>query len=131
MSEKTLHRQVCDYLRYQYPKVIFSSDLSGATKLTIGQGKALKNLRSGRGFPDLQIMEPRGKYHGLFIELKAEGTDLLKKKMVDAYGYPMWSTPHIREQHEMLEALEQRGYRAEFAIGFDDAKEIIDNYLKK
>ena len=40
-SEKTLHRAVCDYLRYQYPDVIFSTDLSGATKLTIGQAVAI------------------------------------------------------------------------------------------
>ena len=130
-DEKTLHRQVCEYLRYQYSEVIFNSDLSGSTKLTIGQAKALKKLRSGRGFPDLQIMEPRNGYHGLFIELKAEGTDLLKKRMVDKDGYPMWASDHIKEQHEMIERLNELGYKAEFAIGWDEAKNIIDNYLKK
>lgn len=131
MTEKTLHRAVCDYLRYQYPDVIFSTDLSGATKLTIGQAVALKNLRSGRAFPDLQIMEPRNGYHSLFLELKKEGTNLFKKRVMDAGGYPLWASDHLREQYEMLEKLNAKGFRAEFAVGFTEAKKIIDNYLKK
>ena len=130
MNEKTLHRQVCDYLRYQYPHCIFNTDLSGATKLTMGQAVAMKRLRSGRGFPDIQIMEPRNGYHGLFLELKKEGTPLLKKRLVDAYGYPCWASDHIKEQNEMIETLRERGYKAEFAIGFSEAQKIIDEYLK-
>jgi len=130
-DEKTLHRQVCEYLKSQYPGIIFNSDLSGSTKLTMGQAVALKKLRSGRGFPDLQILEPRNGYHSLFIELKAEGTDLLKKRMVDKDGYPMWASDHIKEQHEMIERLNELGYKAEFAVGWDEAKKLIDNYLKK
>lgn len=131
MTEKSLHRAVCDYLRYQYPDVIFSTDLSGATKLSIGQAVALKSLRSGRAFPDLQIMEPRNGYHSLFIELKKEGTELFKKRIMDKNGYPLWASDHLREQHEMLEKLTKKGFKAEFAIGWDEAKKIIDNYLKK
>ena len=123
MSEKSLHRQVCDYIRYQYKGVLFNSDLSGATKLTMGQAVAMKALRSNRGFPDLAIYEPRGRYHGLFIELKKEGTNLYKKS-----GAP--ATPHIGEQIECLLNLRPRGYMAEFAIGFEQAKQIIDDYLK-
>ena len=130
MNEKTLHRQVCDYLRYQYPKIIFNTDLSGACKLTMGQAVAMKRLRSGRGFPDIQIMEPRNGFHALFLELKKEGTDLLKKRIVDDYGYPCFASDHIREQHEMMERLREKGYKCEFAIGFDESKKIIDQYLK-
>jgi hypothetical protein len=125
MSERTLHRAVCDYLRLQYPEVLFNSDLAGATKLTMGQAVAMKALRSDRGWPDLFIAEPgkRFKYHGLFIELKKEGTKLWKKN-----GEP--TTPHIAEQVKMLEKLDARGYSVGFAIGFDQAKSIIDNYMK-
>jgi hypothetical protein len=96
MSEKTTHRAVCDYLRYAYPKVIFNSDLSGSMKLSIGQAVALKNLRSGRGFPDLIIMEPRNGYSGLFIELKKEGEQILTKS-----GKPC--TDHLKEQFTMID----------------------------
>lgn len=123
MSERTLHRAVCDYIRLQYPDVIFNTDLSGATKLTVGQAVALKSLRSGRGFPDLVIYEPRDGWYGLFIELKQEGTKLTKKNGDSA-------TVHIEEQTNMLIELNDRGYKAEFAVGFDEAKTIIDNYLK-
>jgi hypothetical protein len=83
MSERTLHKAVCDYLRLNHPYALFNSDLSGATKLTLGQAVALKSLRSGRGFPDLVIYEPSctGKYSALFLELKQEGTKLYNKQV--------------------------------------------------
>jgi hypothetical protein len=137
MSEKTLHKSVCDYLRLQYPGVLFNSDLAGATKLTIGQATAMKALRSNRGFPDLVIYEPRGFtnyinsdklfemtiFHGLFLELKVEGTRIFNSK-----GFP--ATSHIQEQLELITKLQIRGYKASFAVGFDEAKSIIDEYLK-
>jgi hypothetical protein len=122
MSEKTLHRAVCDYIRYQYPGILFNSDLAGATKLTIGQAVAMKNLRSNRGFPDLVIYEPRGIYYGLFIELKDEGIRIYNKN-------GKLATPHIQEQFDCLTSLFCKGYQALFAIGFDQAKNIIDEYL--
>jgi len=124
MTEKILHKQVCDYLRLQYPNVLFNSDMAGSMKLTIGQAVQIKSLRSNRGFPDIVIYEPRGKYHGLFIELKNEGTKLYKRDNMTP------ATPHIFEQMEMQVELQQRGYRCSFAIGFDEAKHIIDSYLK-
>lgn len=57
------------------------------------------------------------------IELKKDGTRLKKKN-------GEWASDHIAEQAEMLERLEFRGYRAMFAVGFDEAKKIIDLYFK-
>ena len=133
MSEKTLHRAVCDYLRYHYPYVIFNTDLSGSMRLTMGQAVAIKAPRSNRGFPDLVIYEPRGIYHGLFIELKKEGERLYTKEYtsgrVNKDSRPV--SPHIAEQIQCLVALRERGYKAEFAVGFNQAKELIDNYLNQ
>lgn len=125
MTEKSLHKAVCDYIRLQYPGVLFNSDLSGATRLTMGQAVAMKSLRSNRGWPDIFIAEPgkRFKYHGLFIELKKEGEKLFKKN-----NEPI--TEHIAEQIIMIGLLRERGFKAEFAIGFDQAKTIIDQYMK-
>ena len=121
-TEAQLHKMVCDYIRTKYPNVIFNSDLSGI-KLTIGQATKLKSLRSSRAFP-VAIYEPRGGCHGLFIELKAEGTKLLKRD-------GSMATEHIKEQDLMLRSLIKKGYLCYFAIGFDAAKYFIDNYLKK
>ena len=71
----------------------------------------------------LRLQYPDACYKfGLFIELKKDGTRL-KKKNGD------WANDHIAEQALVLEELQKRGYTAEFAVGFDQAKELIDKYL--
>lgn len=122
MSEKAEHRQVCRYLRLQYPGVIFNTDLSGI-KLNQGQAISVKSLRSSNGFPDIVIYEPRHGFNGLFIELKRTGEVIYKKD-----GTP--KTDHLKEQELMLSNLNKRGYCAKFAIGFEQAKDLIDWYLK-
>jgi len=124
MSEKTLHKAVCEYIRYQYPGVLFNSDLAGSMKLTIGQAVAMKALRSNRGFPDLAIYEPKGKYHGLFIELKKDGEKIYKKDYTPV-------SDHVKEQLDCLIQLRRRGYATSFCIGFDATKKIIDDYMNE
>lgn len=41
-----------------------------------------------------------------------------------------WFDKHIEEQAEMLEKLRARGYKAEFGIGLEECKKIIDEYLR-
>jgi hypothetical protein len=129
MSETELQVMVADYIRLAYPDVLFHSDFGSGIRLTPGQAKKQKRQNGGiRGWPDMFLAEPkwdknRNKdYHGLFIELKKDGTRLKKRN-------GEWASEHIAEQNEMLERLEFRGYAAHFAIGFDEAKKIIDNYL--
>ena len=121
-AEENLQIAVCNYLRLQYPNILFNSDLSGI-KLTMGQAVKAKKLRSSKGFPDLVVYEPRGRYCGLFIELKREGEKIINKK-----GELV--SDHLREQDEIIQKLNLKGYLACFAIGFDEAKNIIDMYLK-
>lgn len=120
--EAFLHGMVCDYLRLQYPNVIFRTDFAAGIKMTIGQATKHKRLQYGRAWPDLFIAEPRMKFHGLFVELKAEGTRIYKKNL-------MYASEHIIEQAEMMNLLEERGYFASFAVGFEEAKAVIDGYL--
>ena len=128
ISEADLQVQVADYLRLQYPDVMFHSDFGSGIKLTMGQAIKQKRQNGGRrAWPDLFIAEPHDDLlrpkHGLFIELKKAGTKIFTKKGT------LVSNEHIREQFDMLEQLRRKGYVAEFACGFDEAKEIIDNYL--
>lgn len=139
MKESDLQTMVADYLRLQYPEVIFHSDFGSGVKLTIGQATKQKRQNGGRrAWPDMFIAEPKlaGWYrykdgwknetvvrHGLFLELKKEGTRL-KKKNGD------WATEHIAEQADLLDRLRFRSYEAQFAVGFDEAKKIIDDYLE-
>lgn len=123
MSEAELQKQVAIYIRMQYPDVIFHSDFGSGVKLTPWQAKMQKMQNGGRrAWPDMFLAEPVGKYHGLFVELKKEGTRL-KKKNGD------WASEHIAEQDAVLSELNDKGYKAEFAIGFEQALNLIDDYL--
>lgn len=150
MTELELQAQVADYLRLQYPDVLFHSDVGSGIKLTMGQAVKQKRLQGGRrAWPDLFVAVGRGEHikrgHdeppkfgnyvcspvpgidmyvccGLMIELKREGTRLKKKS-------GEWASDHIAEQAEVLSKLRENGYAAEFACGFDEAKKIIDEYL--
>jgi hypothetical protein len=127
---------IADYLRYQYPQVIYRFDLAADLKLTMGQASKHKRLQRYPGYPDLFIAEPdigntdgsrrafKKIWFGLFIELKREGTRIFKKDGT------LVSDAHIREQYDMLHDLRARGYAAEFACGFGEAKKLIDDYMK-
>lgn len=128
-SEDMLHQQVTDYLRLQYPKVLFRTDFAAGIKMTPGQAIKHKRLQGGyRAWPDLFIAKPcigmnGPNYHGLFIELKKQGTKILK------CNGQLLANKHLQEQHQTLEYLNNLGYRAVFGVGFDETKKIIDQYL--
>ena len=128
MKESTLQCHVADYLRLQYPHVLFHSDYGSGIKLTPGQAAKQKRQNGGRrAWPDMFLACVRtigGRYyHGLFLELKRPDVKIYKK------NGELVTNEHIREQAALLEELRQRGYKAEFACGFDEAKKIIDEYL--
>lgn len=152
MSESELQEVVAEYTLRQYPDVMFHSDFGSGVKLTPAQAKRQKRQNGyRRGWPDMFIAEPRhyfyttavnmgaveaeGWHYGLFLELKKEGTRLVKsttKHHSDGIGdctIANWATEHIAEQAKVLQQLRERGYCAEFAVGFDEAKKIIDEYL--
>ncbi|MBR3207726.1 MAG: hypothetical protein IKF58_15135 [Bacillus sp. (in: Bacteria)] len=137
MTEAQLQEQVAQYIRLQYPDVLFHSDFGSGIKMTKGQAIKQKRQNGGiRGWPDMFIAEPLGyvgerypdsaagqmETAGLFLELKKEGTRIKKKN-------GEWASEHIAEQALVLEKLEKRGYVARFAVGFNEAKQIIDEYI--
>lgn len=123
MTESKLQEQVCKYLSLQYPKCLYHSDFGSGSKLTIGQAMKQKRIQKMKGHPDLFIIEPRKGFYGLFLELKKDG-EKLKKKNGD------WVNDHVKDQAMYHEVLRERGYKAEFAVGFEQSKQLIDEYLK-
>lgn len=121
-TEEQTHIAICQYIKLQYPNVLFSSESSGL-RVTISQAKRLKAMRSCSGLPDIMIFEPRQSYYGLFLEVKKEGTTIFKK------NGDIRSDKHLKEQEEIIFQLQQKGYFAQFVVGFDEAKAIIDYYL--
>ncbi len=134
-KEELLHLKICDYLRKNYPDVLFRTDFSSGMKMTPGQAAKHKKFQKGRAWPDLFIAKSgvvRLKddnndliflRNGMFLELKAEGTKLYKK------NGEMVANKHYREQAEMLKKLRSNRYAAYFAVGYDQAIQIITDYL--
>ena len=118
-----LQRQVCNYLRLQYPKALFMSDTIASVKLT--EPQALRNaMIQKRGFkcPDVIIFEPRNGYNGLFIELKVETPYKLNGELK--------KSDHLEGQEKTMKDLRERNYKAEFAWSLEMAKEMIDKYFE-
>lgn len=124
MTEHQVQLKLCEYLRLQYPRVIFASDFGAGVKLNKFQAAMQKMFKSSRGYPDIFIAEPAGKYSGLFIELKRDGARVWLK------NGQLSTDKHIREQLAVLTELDSKGYCALFAVGFDNAKGVVDWYLR-
>ncbi len=134
-KEEFLHLKVCDYLHKNYPDVLFRTDFSSGMKMTPGQAAKHKKFQKSRAWPDLFIAESgvvefkedgliaHLRKNGMFLELKADGVKLYKKDGT------FRKNKHIKEQVEMLDKLNESGYYARFAVGYDEAIRIITNYL--
>lgn len=85
---------------------------SGRSFRVCPEAQKLKDEGLRSGVPDLCLPVPRGKYHGLYIEMKAED------------GEPS------EAQLAWLEALNAQGYMAALAFGFEQARETIESYLR-
>ncbi len=120
-EEEKLQIAICQYIKTQYPDVIFTSEASGL-RLPIGLAVKAKKMRSKHTLPDLWILEPSGGFHGLIIELKT-------KSAFNDKG-DLKPTPHVKAQLETINILNIKGYASAFCGGFDAAKDLIDNYMK-
>lgn len=136
-KEEEIHLRVCDYLRKNYPDVLFRTDFSSGMKMSPWQAAKHKKFQKSRAWPDLFIAESgvvkfkeghlivNLRKNGMFLELKADGVKLYKKDGT------LRKNKHIEEQAEMLEKLRSGNYYAEFAIGYEDAIKQIHEYLGK
>ncbi len=116
--------KLTQWLQKQHKTIIFRYDIADI-KLTLQQAVRLKKMQGGtKSYPDLFIAETREDFGGCYIELKKDVDEVYTKKN------EMRNNEHIKAQNEMLIQLRQRGYYAEFGLGFEDAKNKINDYLK-
>jgi hypothetical protein len=109
MKEYQLQKAICKYLDLQ--NVLYCGSMGGNYQVHMSVRIRAKNSGYKRGFPDLFIYEPKGKYHGLAIELKI--------------GYNKATKEQLYWQKELI----KRGYKAEICTGIDEALEVINNFL--
>ena len=105
----------CDIKSIQYPELkLLNSSLMGV-KLPLGQLNKAKKAGMKKGFPDIFLPCPKGKFHGLFIELKR-----LKPR-----GYPS------KDQDWWLKGLAKQGYACLCCRGHLAAISVIQDYLNQ
>ena len=115
--EELLQKRVSNYMLTEHPKIPFRIDLIDnlANKAV---GAKVKELHGkwNTGYPDMFIATKRGKYSGLYLELKATET--------------VPNTEHTRNQADYHAVLRFNGYKVKFVCGFDEAKRAIKKYLR-
>jgi len=111
-QEHNIQIQVVNYLRKFHPEVLFSGGFAGE-KITLLRAIRKKRLGYQAGTPDVIIFEPRGNYHGLFIEFKSKKGSL------------------TNEQRIFKEMAEQRGYKYIVVKDIIKGIEQIENYLQE
>ena len=74
--------------------------------------KTMKRTGTKRGVPDICLPVPKGKYHGLYIELKRIKDGRLST-----------------EQRQWLRDLDENGYKAVMCKGWQEAVHVLVNYI--
>ena len=95
----------------KYPELKLLYHIPNGGQRNIAEAANLKRQGVKAGVPDLCLPVARGKYHGLYIELKYG-----KNKPTD-------------KQYEWLTALQNQGYAAVVCYGWNHAAKTITNYL--
>ena len=115
MSEAQEQKVIFEWAEWnknKYPELEMLMHTVNEGKRTPRMGAELKRMGMKRGFPDISLLIPNKKYHGLFIELKADKTKRLTK-----------------EQKEWLEKLNKYGYKAIRCNGSEEAIQVIKDYI--
>lgn len=98
-----------------YPKLAGRlASSSGGARMAMKTAKRQKAAGNRAGYPDLNLLIPRHGFSGMFIELKR-----VKGGKLDP------------AQADWLTWLNDQGFMAVVAKGFDAAKEIIESYLRE
>lgn len=140
-AEEQLQIKVSNYIKSTYPQAILVGDFAAGLNLKDSDRIKMMAMRSEDGQPDISIDYPSRGYHGLRLELKAEGVVVKKKdgrlrKAPYTRKYKkngkiyIKKGDHLQEQAATLRKYIGLGYYANFAIGFLEAKKIIDWYFK-
>ncbi len=101
----------CNINICKYPELELLYHIPNGGRRSKVEAVRLKREGVKKGVPDLCLPVARGNYHGLYIEMKYEKGKTSK------------------EQKEWLSKLNKQGYKAVVCYGFEEAREIIENYM--
>lgn len=109
--EQTYLFQWAYFMESRFPKLRLMFHVPNGGKRNLSEAKRLKAAGVKSGVPDIFLPVARGKWFGLFIEMK--------------YGK---NTP-TKNQKEWIDDLKEEGYRVEVCYGWEQASKIIEEYL--
>lgn len=101
-----------EFKALEFPELSLLYHIPNGGKRNAKEAANLKRQGVKAGVPDLCLPVARGKYHGLYIELKAG-----KNKPTD-------------KQNEWVQKLNEQGYLSLVCVGWNTAAEVIESYLK-
>jgi hypothetical protein len=111
--EQIIQCQLMDWIRAQKDLAPYVFHIANERQTSPKHGRILKRMGVRPGVSDLFVGIPSQKYHGLFLELKADS------------GKP---TP---AQLEFIETMARQGYAGAVVYGFAAAKQKIQEYLQQ
>lgn len=101
------------FMESKMPELKFLFHIPNGGKRGKAEAARFKAAGVKAGIPDLFLPVPRGKYAGLFIELKKQGGRL-------SLNQKIW-----------INNLERQGYCTRVCYGWEQAAETIQKYLKE
>lgn len=111
MEQETLFNWAA-FVRGKYPEIDLLYHIPNGGSRNKLEAANLKRQGVKAGVPDLCLPVPAGKFHGLYIELKAG-----KNKA-------------SQNQNNWITLLRYQGYAAEVCVGWREAAEVIEKYLQ-
>ena len=100
------------YVTKKYPELSLMFHIPNGGSRNVIEARNLKAQGVRAGVPDICLPVPRGKHHGLFIELKRRHGGRVSD-----------------DQRGWIDALNRVGYLALVCHGFDEARKAILDYL--
>jgi hypothetical protein len=142
VNEVTIYEHLARHINTKYPRLsgLYHFDLSGVNNSSV-VSRSLYSRLNGRGYPDFQLsysVYALGVYyHGLYMEIKVEGTKLKREKdltriLKDDYKIRKagdWWDLHTEEQAHRLDLLRGAGNVAVFTVGLDETIQTFDSYV--
>ena len=105
--------QWAELMLHKYPELSLMYHIPNEGKRSLATGGRLKAMGLKKGVPDICLPVPRGKYHGLYVEMKRE----IGGKLTE-------------EQYRWLKDLDKQGYAVTLCHGWRKAVVEIETYLK-
>jgi len=121
--EEQIQIALSKFIQLQYPGVIFTSESSGL-RLTIRPATVSKQCRNPKvGWCDMIILEARGGYYGLLLEVKKSSDEILTK--TGAYR----TDQHNLDQLKFSQIASKKNYLYQYACGADQGLSVITYYM--